>query len=233
MSYGGDHIYPQADIKTHQILPIPRSSLCASPNAIQKDLTTVSSSMLAIQMIHIHYSGKFLNLLDSDDRTPLYRVKVWPHRPQVEMARAGGDDQLPQDSSTRTDRQPPVPICTAAFKTFSLQVKLNVHGQEILLRRESPLTRTYDFESPAAGVELRWEADGALTGDYKLVDPRETVLARFRNKAFSYHEVGSFELVGELEERLKDEIVISGLAVLVMVQSLNLAAMVLVGGSPN
>jgi hypothetical protein len=42
-------------------------------------------------------------------------------------------------------------------------------------------------------------------------------------------EVGSFEIIGALSEELKYEIVISGLAVLVMVQSLNLAGMVLMG----
>lgn len=180
-------------------------------------------------MIHIHYSGKYLNLLDSDDRTPLYRLKVWPRTPQMEMVRASGDDS-PQPSATPSA---PQTICTAAFKNFSLQVKLNVHGQEVQLRRESPLTRTYNFNSSVARTALTWEADGALTGDYRLIDPCGSVVARFRNKLLSSHEVGSFEIVGECGERFKDEIVISGLAVLAMVQSLSLATMVVVGGSLN
>lgn len=185
-------------------------------------------------MIHIHYNGKFLNLRDSDDQTPLYSVKVCPHSPQMEMIRAGDDDKS-QQHSKKTDAETSVPpsMCTAAFKTLSLQVRLKIHGKEVLLERESPLTRTYNFDSPFAKTGLTWKADGALTGDYKLIDPRGAVLARFRNKVFSNHEVGSFELVGKHEEMFKDEIVISGLAVLTMVQSLNLAAMVMVGGSPN
>lgn len=141
------------------------------------------------------------------------------------------DEKPPQYSTTTPSELHP--ICSAAFKTLSLQVKLHVHGQEVLLKRESPLTRTYNFDSSIVKMGLTWEADGALTGDYKLADPCSTVIARFRNKAFSYQEVGSVELVGELQGKFKDEVVISGLPVLTMAQSLNLAGMVLVGGSPN
>ena len=117
-------------------------------------------------------------------------------------------------------------------------MKLNVHGQEVLVERESVPTRTYKFEFHSK--------DGAEVGDGRssyrrrhLVDSRGTVISRFRNKVFSSDEVGSFELVGELEEKVKDEVIISGLAVLTMVQSLNLAGMDLdldldlVKGSPN
>ncbi|THC94278.1 hypothetical protein EYZ11_006251 [Aspergillus tanneri] len=91
--------------------------------------------------------------------------------------------------------------------------------------------RTYNFNSSAANANLTWRADGALTGDYNLLGGNDAVIARFRNKLLSNQEVGSFELVGELDEMFKDEIVISLLAMLAMVQSLNLAAMVLAGSS--
>lgn len=189
---------------------------------------------IPIQMIHIHYNGKYLNLLDSDDRSPLYRVKVWPHSPQMEMVRSSNETNPPNYTSGTPN--PPAPICTAAFKTFSLQVKLRVHSHEVLLQREGTLTRTYNFTSSVfPHATLTWSADGALTGDYKLADEARGggLIARFRNKVFSCQEVGSFELVGELDEAFRDEVVISGLAVLAMVQSLNLAGMVLLGGSPN
>lgn len=98
------------------------------------------------------------------------------------------------------------------------------------------------------------------TGDFKLVDAKEVVRARFRNKVLSTAEVGSFEILdagerawqgkvegegkGESEGkrdvdadvdvderwRFVDEVVISGLGMLIMVQSGGLAMMVLFGG---
>ncbi len=54
------------------------------------------------------------------------------------------------------------------------------------------------------------------------------VKARFRNKVFSSSELGTFEIMGCEEER--DLVVVSGLAMLVMVQSTVLASLVLAGG---
>ena len=71
-----------------------------------------------------------------------------------------------------------------------------------------------------------------MTGDFKLVDKKEEVLARFRNKVLSTAEVGSFEIVENWEKKrdFVDEVVISGLGMLIMVQSGGLAMMVLFGG---
>jgi len=69
-----------------------------------------------------------------------------------------------------------------------------------------------------------------LSGDWKLVDVKsDKVKARFRNKVFSSSELGTFEVMG-CEEEERDLVVVSGLAVLVMVQSTVLAVLVLTGG---
>jgi hypothetical protein len=65
--------------------------------------------------------------------------------------------------------------------------------------------------------------------DFKLVDKKERVVARFHNKVFSTTEVWTFELVGELSEGKIQEVVMSGLGMLVMVQSGTLALMVVAG----
>ncbi|KAL5364930.1 hypothetical protein BJX96DRAFT_188197 [Aspergillus floccosus] len=180
-----------------------------------------------IQMIHIHYRGKRLSLLDSDDTTPLYTVTVCRHTPQMQLVRLPRDSNPNAGGDTDNERG----ICTAAFEKLSMNVTLSIYDQPVMLRRLDIFSRTYAFESTTlAGTALHWEADGALTGDFKLVNQQNCqVLARFHNKVFSVTEVGSFEMVGLLPERLNEEIVISGLAVLVMVQSLNLASMVLMG----
>ncbi|KAJ5601064.1 hypothetical protein N7510_010598 [Penicillium lagena] len=184
--------------------------------------------MTPIQMIHIHYRGKFLSLLDSDDATPLYTVKVCRETPQMELVRMNRSA-----AAQNTSPQIPEP-CTASFNYLSLNVSLSIRGIQVRLKRHGTFSRTYAFESTASpGTTMLWEADGALTGDFKLSDQfTGRVVARFRNRLFSTSEVGSLEMIGEVEEVLQEEIVISCLAVLVMVQSLNLATMVLVGGSP-
>lgn len=182
---------------------------------------------IAVQMIHIHYRGKFLSLLDSDDSTPLYTVKVCRQTPQIQLVRHQNSHVMNDEHNSDNQSS----LCTASFKKLSTEVTLSICGHGVLLRRPDIFSRTYNFESISLrGTILRWEADGALTGDFKLINTRDNhVLCRFHNRVFSVVEVGSFEIIGALSEELKYEIVISGLAVLVMVQSLNLAGMVLMG----
>ncbi|GFF40416.1 hypothetical protein IFM46972_06206 [Aspergillus udagawae] len=210
---------------------------------------------MAIQTITITYTdGKYLSLVDAASRTPLYHVKVCRQVPQMEMIRLSPaprddtDQAFPQDESAYFQRR----VYTAQFKMTSLNVQLQIREhRDVLLSRKSILSTSYSFtspamcaantrsspSSPASSPILTWEADqtGNL-GDFRLVNEAENesdrgVLARFRNKAFSNEQVGTFEVVAGLDQLVKDEAVISGLAMLSMVQSINLAGMVMLGGS--
>lgn len=178
-----------------------------------------------IQMIRIYYRGGTLELLDSDDRTPLYHVKVSSQTPQFRLVPVRTRPLETQDSSTRGASE-----CTAAFKKLSFDVKLSLHGNAVTMRRSHYWSRTYNFKSPSMDRQLAWEADGALTGDFRLIDCSswiDSVIARFHNKLFSSSEVGSFEVIGNISDETRDELVITGLSELVMMQSLSLAGMVL------
>jgi hypothetical protein len=210
---------------------------------------------MAIQTITITYTdGKYLSLVDAASRTPLYHVKVCRQVPQMEMIRlspAPSDDTdqaFPQDESAYFQRR----VYTAQFKMTSLNVQLQIREhRHVLLSRKSILSTSYSFRSPAMSATntrsspsspasspiLTWEADqtGNL-GDFQLVNEAENesdrrVLVGFRNKVFSNEQVGTFEVVAGLDQLVKDEAVISGLAMLSMVQSINLAGMVMLGGS--
>jgi hypothetical protein len=120
-------------------------------------------------------------------------------------------------------------VCAATFKLTSLNVHLSIHEHDdILFSRDQIFSTKYTFVSPFLNAPLTWKADGALSGNYILSNEEGGVFARFRNKLFSNTEVGTLEIVDEIELNFKDEIVISGLAMLVMVQSLNLGVMVMV-----
>jgi hypothetical protein len=197
---------------------------------------------MALQTINLTYTdSKYLSLVDAASRTPLYHVKVCRQVPQMEMIRlspAPSDDRneqgFPEDENAYFQRR----VYTAMFKLTSLNVQLQIREQkDILLGRKSILSTSYSFTSPASSSILTWEADqtGNL-GDFRLVKEAENesdrrVLARFRNKAFSNEQVGTFEVDAGLDQLVKDEAVISGLAMLAMVQSINLAGMVMLGGS--
>ncbi|KAF7157309.1 hypothetical protein CNMCM5623_001432 [Aspergillus felis] len=156
------------------------------------------------------------------------------------------DQAFPQDESAYFERR----VHTATFKMTSLNVQLQIREhRDVLLSRKSILSTSYSFASPAVSAAntrsssssppsspiLTWEADSTGNlGDFRLVNEAENeshkrVLARFRNKAFSNEQVGTFEVVAGLDQLVKDEAVISGLAMLAMAQSINLAGMVMLG----
>jgi hypothetical protein len=178
---------------------------------------------LSIQMLHVHYRGSTLAILDSDDKSPVYTVNCTTSPSQMCLVPTPTSSGRLSSASTR-------PVATAIFPKLKTEVALNIHGRAVTLRREATFTRTYTFISPTTSTPLFWKADGALTGDFKLVDGRDNVKARFRNKVFCASELGSFEIVGEMQDEERDAVVISGLAMLTMVQSGQLALVVLVGG---
>ncbi|PKX97765.1 MDR family MFS transporter [Aspergillus novofumigatus IBT 16806] len=186
---------------------------------------------MAFQTITITYTdGKYLSLVDAASRTPLYHVKVCRQVPQMEMIRL----TFPQDESAYFQRR----VYTAKFRMTSLNVQLQIREhRDVLLNRKSILSTSYSFTSPAMSAAntmgslsspiLTWEADqtGSL-GDFRLINEAvnesdRKLLARFRNKAFSNEQVGTFEVDAGLNQLVKDEAVISGM--LSMVQSINLA----------
>ncbi|OQD83723.1 hypothetical protein PENANT_c015G05783 [Penicillium antarcticum] len=204
---------------------------------------------MAPQTININYTpNKRLSLIDADTGTPLYHVKVSRQTPQMEMIRLGPEPSqeqpsFPADEETYFASR----VSTAQFALTSLNVKLRIRDyRDIELKRKSILSTSYLFTSPAlsaaaarmmAPAVLCWEADNTnnTVGDFQLVvdatnDSDRKVLVRFCNQSFSNERVGTFELDSGLDQLVKDEAVISGLAMLAMVQSINLAGMVMFKG---
>ncbi|RAL08799.1 uncharacterized protein BO97DRAFT_192542 [Aspergillus homomorphus CBS 101889] len=207
------------------------------------------------QTILINYTpDKRLSLMDATTKQPLYHVKVSRQTPQMEMIRLTG--HLPPTEGAGADAtgtgMRPIPadeeayfesrVCTAQFKLTSLDVKLRIREQRnIELKRQKVLSTRYSFVSPAlsvgqgGAVVLTWETDSEnnAVGNFRLVQEGDSqVLVKFRNEAFSNERVGTFEVLdGAMDELVTDEAVISGLAMLAMNQSFNLAGMVMFGRS--
>ncbi|KAK0103909.1 hypothetical protein ONS96_005017 [Cadophora gregata f. sp. sojae] len=179
---------------------------------------------LPAQILHVYYKGLALSVLDSDDRTSLYTVKCLPLAFQI----------LPSTPNNG------VPIASSSFSILTTNVKLLLHSRSILLYREKMFTRSYTYVSPGASnneyadekvleQKMHWEAEDIMSGDFKLVDQRGEVCAWFRNKVFSTTELGRFEIMRGMEGR-EVEVLLTGLAMLAMVQSGKFGLMV-IGGS--
>jgi hypothetical protein len=183
----------------------------------------------SIQILHVHYQGKKLSILDSDDTTPIYSVDIPAKGMKMFLSHGVSFDSSSPPPYELATRETSKPFASAKFGALSTLVSLTVHSRHIALQREKTFNRNYIFAS-AKGEALRWENDGMLSGDWKLVGAADAVKARFRNKVFSSSELGTFELMGVAEDEERDLVVMSGLAVLAMVQSTLLAALVLTGG---
>ncbi|KAF7720288.1 Uncharacterized protein PECH_003407 [Penicillium ucsense] len=210
------------------------------------------------QIITINYTPENrLSLLDATTKQPLYHVKVSRQTPQMEMIRLTDHLSTTQSAGIGTDGTTgtalrPVPadeetyfesrVCTAQFKLTSLDVILRIRDQRgITLKRENILSMRYSSTSPtlsgSAGergpVVLTWETDWGnnALGNFRLVrEGDRQVLVKFCNEVFSNERVGTFEVLDEVRDQLvTDEAVISGLAMLAMNQSFNLAGMVMFG----
>lgn len=173
------------------------------------------------EKINITYQGRSVILRDAFNGTPLYSVRVCHEAPQMLMTRLGEGERNASE------------ICSATFHGKNLDVGLIVHGRGIRLQRHTDYHTTYFFRSVDRGSKLIWEGESALSGGFTLADENGEALARYHSKAFSRREVGVFEIMGgSVSEQLKGEIVISGLAMLAMVQSHGLSEMVLTGECP-
>jgi hypothetical protein len=118
-------------------------------------------------------------------------------------------------------------VCTAQFKMTSLDVKLRIREQrDAESKRKKVLSTTYLFLLPSLSVgspvALTWDTDSENNpvGNFKLVVEGDgNMFVRFRNEAFSNERVGTFEVESGLDQPVKNEAVISGLAMLAMNQS--------------
>jgi len=180
---------------------------------------------LPAQILHVYYKGLTLSVLDSDDKTALYTVNCRPLAFRI----------FSSDPSLES-----APVASSSFHFVTTNVNLLLYNRAILLYREKTFTRSYTYVSPGAysnenGSEkvleqkMHWEAEDIMSGDFKLINPKGEVCAWFRNKVFSTTELGRFEIMESMEGR-EVEILLTGMAMLAMVQSGKFALMV-IGGS--
>lgn len=166
-------------------------------------------------ILHLYKTGHgALHILDTDKQTRLYDIKTHSFSsPDVSLYRPAAAAAAPNASPT---------LCGfAKFHTCSFTIDLQIGGKgPIPLKAIGLFTTSRTFESCLG--ELKWKQD------MKLLNAREELLATFTHVT-AKSKMGRFELaprVAEGGQRLVDEIVLSGVALLEQERRITMASAV-------
>lgn len=153
--------------------------------------------------LHLYYRDGHsrLEVTDSDKQTILYTVHRASSKPHLTIFRA------------------PTPygrgfiIAQVSFHHFSSAINLDVPAPvpPLAMRKTSKLSSNYEVHG--RDINWRWERDGAMTSNIRLVDcVGGGVLARFENASFSTKKQGTLIVWGRPSWEVLDAIIITGLA---------------------
>ncbi|MCJ1345850.1 hypothetical protein MMC31_004059 [Peltigera leucophlebia] len=155
--------------------------------------------------LHLYKTGfthGTLHILDTDKQTRLYEIKIhsWTS-PDISLYRPAATAAAPIANPT---------LCgSAKFHTWSRTIDLQIGGHRpIPLQATGVFSSTRKFESCVG--ELKWKKD------MRLLNASEELLATFTDVT-AVSKWGRFEmtpLVAEGGQRLVDEVVLSGMALL-------------------
>ncbi|KAK2766300.1 hypothetical protein FQN54_007817 [Arachnomyces sp. PD_36] len=154
-----------------------------------------------------------VNLLDNDDKTPAYRLQYSPDstpkkKRGISIIRLGGSKSK---SSSGTI------IGTISHHSFSSKLDFTVQNHSTTMEPNGTFKTGGFFTStfPGAGV-LTWEKEGMFSDHLVLVDRKGTKFARYAMAYFSSKKLGKLEILMRPvpQQKVVDEIVVSGLAVL-------------------
>lgn len=152
--------------------------------------------------LHLYYRDGHsrLEVLDSDKQTVLYIVYRTSSKPHLTICRAPTYNNTPEKM-----------VGQVSFHHFSSDIDLNMVGGEVTMKKKGMLSSTYHVSGD--GIRWRWERDGALTSNLKLVDEMggKGVLATFENASWSVKKQGKL-VVGVDGGREWDVVVVTGLA---------------------
>lgn len=130
--------------------------------------------------LHLYYRDGHsrLEVLDSDKQTVLYVVYRTSSKPHLTICRAP------------THKTPERMVGQVSFHHFSSAIDLNMVDGPVTMKKQGMLSSTYNVSGE--GIRWKWERDGALTSNLKLVDEMggRGVLATFENASWSVKKQG-------------------------------------------
>jgi hypothetical protein len=151
--------------------------------------------------IHIYYRSGHERLVATaaDKQTVLYTVHRQTCKPHMSFYR----------SYPSPNGESALFIGTASFHHFKSDINVEVANVDIGMKKKGFMSNTYSFSAGPQG-RWKWERDGALTSNLKLVDSHGYTIARFNNASWSVTKQGTFDILGMMDQL--DLIMVSGLA---------------------
>ncbi|MCJ1478197.1 hypothetical protein MMC13_006873 [Lambiella insularis] len=163
----------------------------------------------ATQTIDIFDKGNGIyELVDRAETTPLYHVFFNPYdAPHMTVRRVSSLSHIIGTATLMFVRN---------YVFSSCQLSVNINDRALLVKKIRTglfANSKRAFESASLREEIYWKSRSTSFGFLELVDGDERQLARFKN-SLRRKSLGSFEIVAEVEQEGRDEIVVSGLAIL-------------------
>lgn len=167
--------------------------------------------LTSIKTINVYDKGHgTYHLLDCTDNKPLYKVLYSEDVPHMTIYRAS-DRFDPMGTATFTNIR-------SLLKPSKCQISLTIDSRITSLNK----VRTGFFANSKRALhaaalgeqELYWKSRSTGFGILELVDGRDHRIASFKNSKTGAKLLGRFEIEADVDEDGRDEIVVSGLAVL-------------------
>lgn len=176
---------------------------------LTKDASNQPQKLLEpTRTLHLYRIGicrSSAQILDSDKQTVLYEIDfIHLGSPTITLYRGSAQGNVQRAL-----------VGTANLHSYTSTTDLQIGNSPVItLRAESIFTRSKTFDSILG--PLKWQHDGSLSRSLNLVNARGEWFARFLH-ATALSKWGRFEIAPgapEGGERLLDEIVLSGIAIL-------------------
>ncbi|KAI9720670.1 MAG: hypothetical protein M1812_002850 [Candelaria pacifica] len=212
----------QPNANSYSSNPPPAQPSYGQPNVDQKTSIPPSTSprptagpppaYTSPRLLHIYHEGhseRRASIKDSS-KTTLYSIDLH-HWSKPHMVVFAGDSKNE--------------IGTVAFHSLSSTMDLTVRGTEFSLKNDKYWTQQYSFVSRATGRKFRWKMESLWTmNDFVCMDEKDMPIAKFEGSTWALRKLGKIELVQGLDGALLDEVLMSGLAMVEMVQRTKKAA---------
>ncbi|KAI9701765.1 MAG: hypothetical protein M1836_001108 [Candelina mexicana] len=209
---GSSQLIPNSFPSNPPPAQFPNDQKTNLPPSTSPALTAPPPAYSSPRLLHIYHEGltqRHASIKDSS-KTTLYTIDLhqWtkPH-----MVIFAGDSKNQ--------------VGTVTFHTLSSTMDLVINGTEIGFKNDSFWTQQYSFVSRATGKKLRWKFESSWSMKHVVcLDEKDLAVAKFEGSTWALRKLGKIELVPGVDGGLLDEVLVSGLAMMEMIQRTKTAA---------
>ena len=164
-----------------------------------------SSQTYDLHIYHGDFFHRKLHVYDSDEKKlELFTVSLT----------AGGIFVSTPHMTIRSAKDNSI-VGTVSFASWWGHVNINVHGHDIEMSRRGWISKSHQYTS-FKGNRMKWKFGNYAMGDMTCIDesadPSAQPVAQFHLKKLSFGKIGTLEVSSAVQDEVRDELVVSGLA---------------------